>query len=205
MWRTWISRDDCGLAHVSPDELSLVYSLVSDSSLSMAVQGTEQPGIFLTAALLSQSCLQNTRWWDIFAELSFNSSMIFFCRCVYKGRDNKLFLYAATNIKKGEKLCHSWAKNLLFSPTNERQKMLRDLFINCQCLRCLDASEMGTNLRWMRLIFLCILMLTLDLSFVFAAGSIARDARELFYLCSLLTRARIGAVINVSLIILDTS
>ena len=75
---------------------------------------------------------------------------IFYCfwRCVYKGRDNKLFLYAATNIKKGEKLSHSWTKNLLFTPTKERQKMLRDVFIQCKCLRCLDASEMGTNLRW---------------------------------------------------------
>ena len=139
------------MAHVTPDELSLVYSLVSDSSLSMAVQGTEQPGLFLTAALLSQSCLQNTRWEEIYS-LNCRSSKIFFCRCVYKGRDNKLFLYAATNIKKGEKLCHSWTKNLLFTPTNERQKMLRDVFINCQCLRCLDSSEMSTNLRWVRLI-----------------------------------------------------
>ena len=159
LWKTWIWRDDCGMAHVTPDELSLVYSLVSDSSLSMAVQGTEQPGLFLTAALLSQTCLQNTRWWEILNELSINSSTIFFCRCVYKGRDNKLFLYAATNIKKGEKLCHSWTKNLLFTPTNERQKMLRDVFINCQCLRCLDSSEMGTNLRWVHITLKCIILL----------------------------------------------
>ena len=76
---TWIWRDDCGMAHVTPDELSLVYSLVSDSSLSMTVQGTEQPGLFLTAALLSQSCLQNTRWWEILMNYRlFNSSIIFF-------------------------------------------------------------------------------------------------------------------------------
>lgn len=56
-----MSRSDCGLAHVSPDELSLVYTLVSDSSLSMAVQGSEQSGLYLTAALMAQSCLQNTR------------------------------------------------------------------------------------------------------------------------------------------------
>ena len=77
--------------------------------------------------------------------------IILLLRCVYKGRDNKLFLYAATNIKKGEKLSHSWAKNLLFTPTHERQKMLRDIFIQCKCLRCLDSSEKGANLRWVHL------------------------------------------------------
>ena len=56
-----MKRNDCGLSHVSPDELSLVYRLVSDSSLSMWVQGTEQQGLYLTAALMTQSCTQNTR------------------------------------------------------------------------------------------------------------------------------------------------
>ena len=46
---------------MTPDELSLVYTLAADSSLSVEVHGSEQSGLYLTAALMSQSCLQNTR------------------------------------------------------------------------------------------------------------------------------------------------
>ena len=72
---------------------------------------------------------------------------MFHCRCVYKGRDHKLFLYAATNIRKGEKLFHSWTKNLLETQTIERLKLLREIFLQCRCERCSDPSELGTNIR----------------------------------------------------------
>ena len=78
--------------------------------------------------------------------------MMLFFRCVFKGRDNKLFLYAATNIKKGEKITHSWTKNVLQTNTRERQKLLKNICLNCECQRCSDPTEMGTNARWLLLL-----------------------------------------------------
>ena len=69
------------------------------------------------------------------------------CRCVYKGRDNKLFLYAATEIKKGERLSHSRVRNVCHTPTEERRNVLRQAGILCQCERCLDPTENGTFIR----------------------------------------------------------
>ena len=67
-------RNDCGLTNIASDELAMIYTLVTSSSLNMVVEGREFPGLYLTGALLTQSCVQNTR-------------------CVFKGRDNKLLLY----------------------------------------------------------------------------------------------------------------
>ena len=103
-------------------------TLVSSSALQILVEGTEYPAIFLTAGLLSQSCTQNTR-------------------CVYKGRDNKLFLYAATDISKGEKLSHSRVRNVCQTPTRERREILRSAGILCHCSRCRDNTENGTFIR----------------------------------------------------------
>ena len=69
------------------------------------------------------------------------------CRCVYKGRDNKLFLYAATEIKKGERLSHSRVRNVCHTATEERRNVLRQAGILCQCERCLDPTENGTFIR----------------------------------------------------------
>lgn len=68
-------------------------------------------------------------------------------RCVYKGRDNKLFLYAATEIKKGEKLSHSRVRNVCHTATEERRNVLRQAGILCQCERCIDPTENGTFIR----------------------------------------------------------
>eukprot|EP00092_Neocalanus_flemingeri_P005603 GFUD01006035.1.p1 GENE.GFUD01006035.1~~GFUD01006035.1.p1 ORF type:complete len:489 (-),score=162.34 GFUD01006035.1:66-1532(-) len=119
-------RNDCGLTNVASDELAMVYTLVTSSSLNMAVEGREFPGLYLTGALLTQSCIQNTR-------------------CVFKGRDNKLFLYAATDIKKGEKITHSRLKNLVHTGTIERRRVLKEMFVDCYCPRCSGQSEMGTH------------------------------------------------------------
>jgi len=119
-------RNDCGLTNIASDELALIYTLVMSSSMNMVVEGREFPGLYLTGALLTQSCLQNTR-------------------SVFKGRDNKLFLYAATEIKKGEKITHSRLKNVVHTGTIERRMMLREMFLDCYCPRCSDQSEMGTN------------------------------------------------------------
>ena len=54
-------RNDCGLANIGSDELALVYTLTNTSTLQIMLDGTEYPAIFLTAALLTQSCRQNTR------------------------------------------------------------------------------------------------------------------------------------------------
>ena len=104
----------------------MIYTLLTSSCLNMLVDGQEYPGLYMTGALLTQSCIQNTR-------------------CVFKGRDNKLFLYAATDIKKGEKLTHSHLKNLVHTGTVERRKLLREIFIDCCCPRCSDQSETGTH------------------------------------------------------------
>ena len=117
---------------------------------------------------------------------------------MFKGRDNKLFLYAATNIVKGEKLCHSWAKNLLYSPTSERQKMLKHIFIQCQCVRCMDSSELGTDLRC---IYLHISYSVLKFNYL--AELTVRDARELCCLRNHLTTVGNGVVGNVILNIQD--
>merc|ERR1719300_528912 len=111
----------------------MIYTLLTSSCLNMLVDGQEYPGLYMTGALLTQSCIQNTR-------------------CVFKGRDNKLFLYAATDIKKGEKLTHSWTKNVLQTNTRERQKLLKNICLNCECQRCSDPTEMGTNARWLLLL-----------------------------------------------------
>jgi hypothetical protein len=120
-------RNDCGLTNIASDELAMIYTLLTSSSLNMVVDGREYPGLYLTGALLTQSCVQNTR-------------------CVFKGRDNKLFLYAATNIKKGEKITHSRLKNLVHTGTIERRRVLKEMFLDCCCPRCSDQSEMGTHM-----------------------------------------------------------
>ena len=53
--------NDCGLTNISALEMSLVYTLLSHSSLAMMVHGVEYQGLFMTAALMTQSCVQNTR------------------------------------------------------------------------------------------------------------------------------------------------
>ena len=92
------------------------------------LEGTEFPAIFLTAALLTQSCRQNTR-------------------CVYKGRDNKLFLYAATKISKGERLSHSRVRNVCQTGTRDRRTRLGQAGIQCRCALCQDPAESGTFIR----------------------------------------------------------
>ena len=119
------NRNDCGLTNIASDELAMIYTLVTSSSLNMVVDGREFPGLYMTGALLTQSCIQNTR-------------------CVFKGRDNKLFLYAATGIKKGEKITHRNLKNLVHTGTIERRRVLKEMFLDCYCPRCSDQSEMGT-------------------------------------------------------------
>jgi len=118
--------NECGLTNKGSDKLVMIYTLLTSSCLNMLVDGQEYPGLYMTGALLTQSCIQNTR-------------------CVFKGRDNKLFLYAATDIKKGEKLTHSHLKNLVHTGTVERRRLLRELFIDCCCPRCSDQSEAGTH------------------------------------------------------------
>ena len=53
--------NDCGLSHVTPDHLSMVYSLTKHSTLQILLNGAEYPAIYLTAALMTQSCISNTR------------------------------------------------------------------------------------------------------------------------------------------------
>ena len=75
-------------------------------------------------------------------------------RCVYKGRDNKLFLYAATDIRKGEKLSHSRVRNVCHTTTEQRRNLLSRAGILCQCERCTDNTENGTFIRFLQSVIL---------------------------------------------------
>ena len=73
------------------------------------------------------------------------STKYLLCRCVYKGRDNKLFLYAATKISKGERLSHSRVRNVC--ETRDRRSRLLQAGIQCRCALCQDPAESGTFIR----------------------------------------------------------
>ena len=65
--------NECGLSHVTSQELSLVYSLTKHSVLQILAHGAEFPGLYLTAALMTQSCISNTRFLIFLSiNISFN-------------------------------------------------------------------------------------------------------------------------------------
>ena len=105
----------------------MLFSCCSSENVNFNFLGNEFPCVCLIGGLLSQSCVQNTR-------------------CVTKGKDNKLYIYATVDIKKGEKLTHSYVRNLLHTGTVERRKNLRQRQIVCFCPRCCDPTELGTNI-----------------------------------------------------------
>ena len=117
------------------------------------------------------------------------------CRCVYKGRDNKLFLYAATEIKKGERLSHSRVRNVCHTATEERRNVLRQAGILCQCERCLDPTENGTFIRLLQSVSFTVIS-SCSLS---SALSGVRSVMDWSYLSMLWTLEDPGDVQNAAL------
>ena len=117
------------------------------------------------------------------------------CRSVYKGRDNKLFLYAATEIKKGERLSHSRVRNVCHTATEERRNVLRQAGILCQCERCLDPTENGTFIRLLQSVSFTVIS-SCSLS---SALSGVRSVMDWSYLSMLWTLEDPGDVQNAAL------
>ena len=41
-------RNDCGLTNIASEELAMIYTLLTSSSLNMVVEGREYPGLHMT-------------------------------------------------------------------------------------------------------------------------------------------------------------
>jgi len=114
---------ECGLS-VTKEETQLLIRL-TQRTLGLTVEGRQVEGIYPTAALLPHSCSPNTR-------------------AVYRRSGHKLMLHSTTFIQRGEVLSLSRLRNqeLLLTGRLERQQLLGTA---CQCKRCEDPTELGTN------------------------------------------------------------
>ena len=94
--------------------------------------------LYLTAALMTHSCVPNTR-------LSFASSSSDGQQEPGANGNFQLTVYAATDIEKGAKITHCFpsgmARNLIRTGTRERRRKLQKRLIDCQCKRCKYATD----------------------------------------------------------------
>ncbi|KAL7037454.1 hypothetical protein ACKWTF_009232 [Chironomus riparius] len=114
--------------------LHKIFGIIETNAIYINLQtGTEICGLYPTAALLQHSCLPNVSY-------KFDMKSGF-----------KISVKAAKDIKKGEALSTSYTHVLW--PTSVRQQHLMDTkYFTCNCERCNDPTELGTNFATLRCI-----------------------------------------------------
>ncbi|XP_070495981.1 SET domain-containing protein SmydA-8-like [Chironomus tepperi] len=114
--------------------LHKIFGIIETNAIYINLQtGTEICGLYPSAVFLQHSCLPNITY-------KFDMKNGF-----------KISVKAARDLKKGEVLTTSFTHVLW--PTSVRQQHLMDTkYFNCNCERCIDPTELGTNFATLRCI-----------------------------------------------------
>jgi len=107
------------------ESVQTICGIFDTNSFELGVKGGKSliTGVYPQASMMMHSCLKNTR-------LTF-------------GQDLSMTILARDHIKKGETIYHGYARS--FNTTTMRRVMLfSGKHFGCECVRCLDPTEMGS-------------------------------------------------------------
>ena len=112
----------------SEGDVMRAVGVLQTNTVSLAVPGQRHglyTALYPTFSFLSHSCLCNAKFNIL--------------------RDRTLHLVAQTDIKAGEEITIQYMTPMLGN-VQRQQKIRKNWYFDCSCVRCSDSSELGTNL-----------------------------------------------------------